>query len=100
MVKEDKNYIMYKRGYKYMLDDLEEAKRNISKFKRGLSIFEDKDLREKLLSNTAAPVISIQNLRSQLQDVVLKDKQEGPQLQLINSETDYNDPRIKHLLSD
>jgi hypothetical protein len=42
----EKNYILYKRGYKHMLDDLEKAKRNISKFKRGLSIFEDEKLRE------------------------------------------------------
>lgn len=41
----EKNYILYKRGYKHMLDDLEKAKRNISKFKRGLSIFEDENLR-------------------------------------------------------
>jgi len=49
-----------------MLEDLEDAKKNISKFKRGLSIFEDKDLREKLLSNTAAPMISIDSLRGKL----------------------------------
>lgn len=42
----EKNYILYKRGYKHMLGDLEKAKRNISKFKRGLSIFEDTKLRE------------------------------------------------------
>ena len=41
----EKNYIMYKRGYKHMLDDLENAKKNLSKFKRGLSIFEDSNLR-------------------------------------------------------
>ena len=37
----DKNYNMNKRGYKKMLNDIEEAKVNLSKFKRGLSIFED-----------------------------------------------------------
>lgn len=37
----DKNYNMNKRGYKRMLNDIEEAKVNLSKFKRGLSIFED-----------------------------------------------------------
>ena len=42
----EKNYIMYKKGYKHMLDDIESSKVNINKFKRGLSVFEDKDLRE------------------------------------------------------
>ncbi len=37
----EKNYIMYKKGYKHMLDDIGEAKVNLSKYKRGLSIFED-----------------------------------------------------------
>ena len=37
----EKNYVMYKKGYKHMLDDIEHTKRNLSKFKRGLSIFED-----------------------------------------------------------
>jgi len=54
---------MYKKGYKHMLDDIENAKTNISKFKRGLSVFEDKDLREQLLSSTAAPIISTGMLR-------------------------------------
>ena len=46
----EKNYIMYKQGYKHMLRDLEHAKKNMSKFKRGLSIFEDGKLREQLTS--------------------------------------------------
>ena len=37
----DKNYIYKKHGYKYMLNDIEGAKVNLSKFKRGLSIFND-----------------------------------------------------------
>ena len=37
----EKNYIMYKKGYKHMLDDIVYAKVNLSKYKRGLSIFED-----------------------------------------------------------
>lgn len=37
----EKNYIMYKKGYKHMLEDIEYAKTNINKFKRGLSVFED-----------------------------------------------------------
>jgi hypothetical protein len=49
-----------------MLEDLESAKINISKFKRGLSVFEDKDLREQLLSNTTAPIISTGLLRQNL----------------------------------
>ena len=42
----EKNYIMYKKGYKHMLDDIEYAKKNLNKFKRGLSIFEDSTLRQ------------------------------------------------------
>ena len=49
---------MYKKGYKHMLEDIECAKTNISKFKRGFSVFEDKELREHLLTNTAAPIIT------------------------------------------
>ena len=51
---------------------------DISKFKRGLSIFEDIKLREQLLSNTNAPVISVNHLRSNLQNVVLAHQQDGP----------------------
>ena len=79
----EKNYILYKRGYKHMLGDLEKAKRNISKFKRGLSIFEDTKLREQLLSNTNAPVISVNHLRSNLQNVVLAHQQNGPQTSIV-----------------
>ena len=59
----EKNYIMYKKGFKHMLDDIESAKVNINKFKRGLSVFEDKDLREQLLTKTAAPIISTNQLK-------------------------------------
>lgn len=45
VVNSEKNYIMYKKGYKNMLQDLQEAKKNLSKFKRGLSVFEDEELR-------------------------------------------------------
>ena len=62
----EKNYIMCKHGYKEMLRDLEKAKKNISKFKRGLSVFDESNLREQLLSSTNAPVISINNLRDNL----------------------------------
>lgn len=75
----EKNYIMYKKGYKHMLEDIEYAKINISKFKRGLSVFEDKQLREHLLTNTAAPLISSGHLRQSLQDVVLAHDKHGPQ---------------------
>ena len=49
---------MYKKGYKHMLDDIEHTKKNLSKFKRGLSIFEDASLRQHLTSKTAAPVLN------------------------------------------
>ena len=67
----DKNYISNKRGFKFMLDDLEIAKKNISKFKRGLSVFDDQKMKEKLLSSTNAPVISDQKLIGNLKHVVL-----------------------------
>ena len=83
----EKNYILYKRGYKHMLEDLEKAKRNISKFKRGLSIFEDENLREQLLSNTNAPVISVNHLRQNLQNVVLAHQQDGPQTSIMQNQS-------------
>ena len=42
-----------------MLDDLALTNVNINKFRRVLSIFEDNTLREQLLSETNAPLISI-----------------------------------------
>lgn len=68
-----------------MLEDLEKAKRNMSKFKRGLSIFEDEKLREQLLSNTNAPVISVNELRTNLQNVVLAHQQDGPQTSIVQN---------------
>ena len=44
----EKKYIMYKKGYKFMLDDLEQAKTSMKGFKRGLSIFEDETMRKQL----------------------------------------------------
>ena len=41
VVNKEKNYILYKRGFKHMLDDLASTAVNINKFRRGLSIFED-----------------------------------------------------------
>ena len=55
LVKE-KNYIMYKRGYKHMLSDLEYAKKNIQKYQRGLSIFDDQTLRKLLTSQCQVPL--------------------------------------------
>ena len=70
-----------------MLDDLEKAKINLSKFKRGLSIFEDEHLREQLLSNTNAPVISVNHLRKNLQNVVLAHKKDGPQTSIMHNQS-------------
>jgi hypothetical protein len=67
----DKNYITKKNGYKYMLDDIEDAKVHLSKFKRGLSIFVDPTLRAQLRSTTAAPVLSKQELKSNMQKLLL-----------------------------
>ena len=63
VVNKEKNYILYKKGFKHMLDDLALTNVNINKFRRGMSIFEDQTLREQLLSETNAPLISIGQLR-------------------------------------
>ena len=47
-----------------MLDDIEYAKKNLNKFKRGLSIFEDQTLRAQLTSKTAAPILSNLHLKN------------------------------------
>lgn len=44
----DRNYYMNKKGYKTMLNDLQKANYNIMRFKRGLSVFEDNELRNTL----------------------------------------------------
>ena len=67
----EKNYIMYKKGYKHMLDDIVQAKINLSKFKRGLSIYEDPKLSQQLTSKTAAPVLEDYELKGHLQKVLL-----------------------------
>ena len=74
----ERNYIMYKKGYKRMLEDLQEAKKNLSRFKGGLSVFEDDVIRSQLLSSTAAPVLSDDELRQNLQQVVLSQAEAGP----------------------
>lgn len=74
----DRNYIMEKDGFKYMLKDLNNANKNIRKFKRGLSIFEDQTLCNQLLSSSNAPGISSENLRNNLKEVVLAKQIGGP----------------------
>ena len=78
MLAANPNYIMEKNGFKYMLKDLGDAEKNIRKFKRGLSIFEDKTLCNQLLSSSNAPGISSQNLRNNLKEVVLAKQMDGP----------------------
>ena len=68
-----------KRGFKYMLNDLEDAKKNLSKFKRGLSVFEDQTLCDQLLNSSNAPGISSEYLRDKLADVLLSQQVAGPQ---------------------
>jgi hypothetical protein len=41
VVNKERNYILYKKGFKHMLEDLAQTAVNINKFRRGLSIFED-----------------------------------------------------------
>lgn len=79
VVNAEKNYIMYKKGYKNMLQDLQEAKKNLSKFKRGLSVFEDEKLRNQLVTTSAAPVLSDHRLRNNFQSVILAHSEKGPQ---------------------
>lgn len=60
-----------------MLEDIEETKKNMSKFKRGLSIFEDANLRQHLTSKTAAPILSDNNLSENLQKYLIGESQIG-----------------------
>ena len=62
----ERNYIMYKKGYKKMLEDIQESQKNLSRFKGGLSVFEDDMIRQQLLTRTAAPVLSDGRLRQSL----------------------------------
>ena len=68
----DQNYFMCKKGYKKMLNDIEEAKINLSKFKRGMSIFNDNCLREQLLNDTAVPLVTNTGLNTHLKDFVFQ----------------------------
>ena len=52
---------MYKQGYKHIIRDLEHAKKNMSKFKRGLSIFEDGN-----------PAVRLENMLRNLLDRLLR----------------------------
>lgn len=49
-----------------MLEEIEVAKKNLSKFKRGLSIFENQQLKESLLNDTNAPLIKVDALKTNL----------------------------------
>ena len=57
IISKDKNYIMNKKGYKHMLTDINNAKYDLTKFKRGLSVFEEKNIKKTLTSDIAAPVL-------------------------------------------
>lgn len=60
VVCKDKNYIMNKKGYKHMLNDIVMAGTDMTKFKRGLSVYEDVNIKKSLTSDTAAPVLNDQ----------------------------------------
>lgn len=77
----EKKYIMYKKGYKFMLDDLEQAKTSMKGFKRGLSIFEDETMRKQLTEQSDAPVLAENNLSNNLTKVIFSDivLKNGPQ---------------------
>jgi hypothetical protein len=94
----EKNYIMYKKGYKHMLDDLEHAKRNLKGFRRGLSIYEDQTLRKQLTEETAAPVLSNPALSDKLQHVIFSDANlgYGPKQSIIqNYAKDYDEEGVE-----
>ena len=78
---------MEKDGFKYMLKDLNNANKNIRKFKRGLSIFEDQTLCKQLLSSSNAPGISSEELRDNLKEVVLAKQMGGPNRSIQPPET-------------
>ena len=70
IVQKDKNYIMNKKGYKHMLQDIVMAGSDMTKFKRGLSVFEDMHIKKSLTSDTAAPVLNDPQLSQSLQQVL------------------------------
>ena len=83
----EKKYIMYKKGYKFMLDDLEQAKTNMKGFRRGLSIFEDEIMRKQLTEQSDAPVLAETSLSKNLTKVIFADKKlkNGPQQSIIKN---------------
>jgi hypothetical protein len=62
---------MYKRGYKQMLRDLRDTRKNICKYQRGLSIFEDQQMKTHLTSNTNAPLFQDKHLTYNLQKLMV-----------------------------
>lgn len=75
-----------------MLEDINSQKRKNQKFRRGLSIYEDPDLKHNLTTETAAPLLHDQVLSQNLQQVLFSkmNLQEGPQKSIVqNQETDY-----------
>ena len=55
---ENKNYLLNKKGYKELLNDIGSSNNRITMVKRGLSVFDHGQMRSQLLSNANAPVIS------------------------------------------
>lgn len=60
-----------------MLNDLAKANANIMRFKRGLSVFEDKTLRNTLTTQTTAPLLQDRSLSLDLQKVLFSGKNLG-----------------------
>ena len=57
---------MYKKGYKKMLEDIQESHKNLSRFKGWLSVFEDDMISQQLLTQITARVLSDGRLRQSL----------------------------------
>ena len=70
-----------------MLSDIGQAKMNMQKFKRGLSVFSDQTMRHTLTTETAAPVLNDMELSMQLQKVLFSGSNlgEGPPKSIIHN---------------
>ena len=70
-----------------MLSDIGQARMNMQKFKRGLSVFSDKTMRHTLTSETAAPVLNDHDLSMELQKVLFSGANlgEGPPKSIANN---------------
>ncbi len=67
-----------------MLDELQNAGKNLKKFKRGLSIFEDHKIKESLLDHGNAPLFNDQQLSKNFQNFLQAHQKDGPKGSVTN----------------